>query len=64
MQILLGAVNVFGQAEKAEPEKPQTIEREKFDPLRNPADDLQAAIATAQKENKRIILDGGGEWCG
>lgn len=38
--------------------------REKFDPARNPADDLQTAIATAQKFNKRIILDVGGEWCG
>lgn len=39
------------------------IEREKFDPLRNSADDLKAAVATATKENKRIILDVGGEWC-
>ena len=42
----------------------ETVEREKFDPLRNPAEDLQAAVAKAQKENKRIILDVGGEWCG
>lgn len=40
------------------------VEREKFDPLRNPADDLAAAITKAQAENKRIILDVGGEWCG
>jgi thiol:disulfide interchange protein len=38
--------------------------RETFDPARNPAEDLQTAIATAQKSNKRIILDVGGEWCG
>jgi thioredoxin-related protein len=37
--------------------------REKFDPTRNPFDDLQAAIKKAQAENKRIILDVGGEWC-
>jgi len=41
----------------------KTLEREKFDPLRNAAEDLQAAVAKAQKENKRIILDVGGEWC-
>jgi thiol:disulfide interchange protein len=41
----------------------KTQEREKFDPLRNAAEDLQAAVAKAQKENKRIILDVGGEWC-
>lgn len=40
-----------------------TVEREKFDPKRNAADDLQAAIVKATAENKRIILDIGGEWC-
>ncbi|MGB5012910.1 MAG: thioredoxin family protein [Pyrinomonadaceae bacterium] len=38
--------------------------REKFDPLRDPKSDLAAAIISAAKENKRIILDVGGEWCG
>lgn len=38
--------------------------REKFDPLRDPKADLAAAVITATKENKRIILDVGGEWCG
>ena len=38
--------------------------REKFDPLRDPRSDLAAAIITATKEHKRIILDIGGEWCG
>ena len=46
---------------KVQAQKP---ERERFDPKRNPAADLQAAIARAQKESKRIILDIGGEWCG
>lgn len=39
------------------------LQREKFDPKRDPAVDLRAAIIRAQKENKRIILDIGGEWC-
>lgn len=39
------------------------LQREKFDPTRNANNDLQEAIAKAQKENKRIILDVGGEWC-
>lgn len=34
-----------------------------FDPGRDPAADLQNAIAEAQKTNKNIILDVGGEWC-
>ena len=49
--------------------KPETtplavFTREKFDPLRDPNADLAAAVITATKENKRIILDVGGEWCG
>ncbi len=35
----------------------------KFDPKANPALDLKKAISEAKKENKRIILDVGGEWC-
>lgn len=71
LTVLIGSSFVFGQtASKNErntaPKKTiqPVVEREKFDPMRNPADDLQIAIARAQKENKRIILDVGGEWCG
>ncbi|MCL1634683.1 thioredoxin family protein [Luteimonas sp. SX5] len=35
-----------------------------FDPKRDPANDLQLAIAAAQGQGKRIILDVGGDWCG
>lgn len=35
----------------------------KFDPTRNPEQDLKNAIEYAQKTNKRILLDVGGEWC-
>lgn len=34
-----------------------------YDPARDPAADLKAAMAQAQKENKRILLEVGGEWC-
>ena len=37
--------------------------RVKFDPARNPSNDVQAAVITATKEKKRILLDVGGEWC-
>ena len=35
-----------------------------YDPKRDPAKDLEAGIQQAQKENKRILLVVGGEWCG
>ncbi len=35
----------------------------KFDPGRDPSVDLQRAITEAQKEDRNIILDVGGEWC-
>ena len=34
-----------------------------YDPARNPADDLAQAIVIAQRENKRIMLELGGDWC-
>lgn len=34
-----------------------------YDKARDPAADLKAAIAQAQQENKRILLEIGGEWC-
>lgn len=34
-----------------------------YDPVRNPADDLQQAVVLAQKENKNIMLELGGDWC-
>jgi len=35
----------------------------KFDPGRDAAADLRAALAEAQKTHRRVILDVGGEWC-
>jgi thiol:disulfide interchange protein len=34
-----------------------------YDPARNPAEDLKQAIPIAQNENKRILLELGGDWC-
>ena len=38
-------------------------EREKFDPKRDTAKDIANAVTLAKKQNKRILLDVGGEWC-
>lgn len=34
-----------------------------YDPQRDPAADLKAAIAEAQRDGKRILMEVGGEWC-
>ncbi len=67
---LIGFSAVASFAQIVAPTKPavktaevQIIEREKFDPKRVAADDLKSAIVKATAENKRIILDIGGEWC-
>ncbi len=39
----------------------ETVNR--FDPNRNPDEDLKAAVAFSKLNNKTIILDVGGEWC-
>lgn len=43
--------------------KKDIAEREKFDPARDPAKDVQKAVAIARKTGQRILLDVGGEWC-
>ena len=35
-----------------------------YDPSRNAEQDIQNAIAEAQRTGKRILLEVGGEWCG
>lgn len=67
--IIFGSSFVFAQTAKPAKTPIKTvetaaIEREKFDPLRVAADDLKIAVTKATAENKRIILDVGGEWCG
>ncbi len=34
-----------------------------YDKMRDPAADLKAAVAQAKQENKRILVEVGGEWC-
>lgn len=69
--ILTGTFAAFGQdapvskeASEVKVTKPETVEREPFDPYKDPKMDLEQAIASAKIDGKRIILDVGGEWCG
>ena len=57
--ILLFAVLVFNCSE----EKSNYVAVSKFDPNRNAEADIQDAVAEAERTDKRIILDVGGEWC-
>lgn len=34
-----------------------------FDPARDPAVDLKQALAAAKSQNKRVLIDVGGDWC-
>ena len=52
--------NPFAQEKEEKSSDPNV---EQFDPARDAAKDLQNAITFAKKENKRIILDVGGQWC-
>ena len=50
-----GASEVIGQSKYI----PVTT----YDPKRDAAKDIEEAIKEAQRENKRILLEVGGEWC-
>jgi thioredoxin-related protein len=43
---------------------PKNLPPAGYDETRDPAADLRAAVAKATKENKRILIEVGGEWCG
>ena len=36
---------------------------DRFDPARDPAKDVAAAVAQARDAGKRVLVDVGGEWC-
>lgn len=55
---------IFSQVDSVkvnEHEKAKTIA--KFDPSRNPFNDLKQAVKKAKRTKKQILLDVGGEWC-
>ncbi len=70
--VLVPIVCLLGLGQTAPPSgaQPQADTQEsgylpvhKFDPRRDAAADIQAAITEARKTGKRIILDVGGDWC-
>lgn len=57
------ALPIVGHAQGTGAQAPSET-REKFDPKRDAAKDIEKAVLIAKKQNKRILLDVGGEWCG
>lgn len=56
--LLLAGALVFGVAERA-----RAADSAGYDPKRDPAADVKAAIQEAKAGGRRILLDVGGEWC-
>jgi thioredoxin-related protein len=61
--VLLFSLIIFANTNAQEKNKEKYISVTKFDPARNASQDVKDAVTEATKDNKRIILDVGGEWC-
>ena len=64
--VLLLGLTAPGTVQAQEPVSDTTayVPVTEFDPARDAAADVQAAVAEARRTGKRILLDVGGEWCG
>ncbi|MBS1700744.1 MAG: thioredoxin family protein [Armatimonadetes bacterium] len=61
---ILAAMTMAGASALAQTEaKPIDMSEKIFDPSRNSAKDIADAVKLAMKQNKRILLDVGGNWC-
>lgn len=56
------AAAVASSAASASPTAGETIP-DRYDPARNPAADLKAALALAAADHKEILIDFGADWC-
>ncbi|MBS1724425.1 MAG: thioredoxin family protein [Armatimonadetes bacterium] len=61
LALLVSGLPGIAQAQTAKPVSAD--KQEKFDPSRDAAKDIEFGVALAKKQNKRVILDVGGEWC-
>lgn len=61
MCMLFAASVSAKHGKKADP--PQPVKPASSDASRDPAKDLQQAIAVATKTNRKILLEVGGDWC-
>jgi thiol:disulfide interchange protein len=63
LALLLAATLVSVTAANVEAQSVATATAAPFDPDRDAARDVAAAAAEAKAENKRVLVDVGGEWC-
>lgn len=61
--ILLLSFLIYGSVYAQEKSQKKYEGVTKFDPARNPAEDVKDAVIEAERSNRRIILDVGGNWC-
>lgn len=62
--LVILSVSVGAQSqEKATASPGRYVPVSKYDPARNAEKDIRAAVNEAQRTNKRILLEVGGEWC-
>ncbi len=57
-------VSTVGFAQVTGSQAAKMVEGHIFDPTRDAAKDLAAGVKKAAKENKRVLVDVGGNWCG
>lgn len=61
--LLAGVAPVAAPPALAATEAAAPVWSQQFDPARDPAADLRAALAAAKAQNKRVLIDVGGDWC-
>lgn len=61
--VFTGEARETGKAREGKNVPRRYVPATKFDPSRDPAQDIRAAVAEAKRTEKRILLDVGGEWC-
>jgi thioredoxin-related protein len=61
--LLLAAMPVEAQRRPKPRVAPNYIPVTEYDPKRNAAQDLAAAITEAQRTHKNVLIEVGGEWC-
>jgi len=63
LMLMLAAVQPFSAQTRTTPSTSHGAVIKDFDPKRDAATDIRAAVAEATASHRRILLDVGGQWC-